>query len=87
MTNPTYARGLTGHFPSNERCNRCDFPLELSTYKGVKVVFNKAARTFLCIKCSTRENKKQNVFATIQDLDNFVNSNSQLKQMIRVNNP
>ena len=67
--------GLTNYCSLNARCDRCDIGLDVSTYKGIKIVFSKSksrARGFLCVTCATRANKNQNVLATIEELDEFV---------------
>lgn len=81
--------GFTTKCSLNKRCDRCDLPLHISTYKGVKVVYSKSkskACGFLCVTCATRINRNQNVLATIEDLENFVSylSNSQIKTKVLV---
>ena len=67
--------GFTNQYSIKARCDRCDLGLGVSTYKGIKIVYSKSksrAHGFLCVTCATRQNKNQNVLATIEELDAFV---------------
>lgn len=81
--------GFTNRYSVDARCDRCDIGLDVSTYKGIKIVFSKSksrAHGFLCVTCATRQNKNQNVLATISELNEFVSyliSNSKTKVLVK----
>jgi len=61
--------GITGSFPHERRCGRCDYPLTHSKHEGVNLVYsrNTTNTNLLCVQCATKSKR-----ITINDLDNYI---------------
>lgn len=68
--------GLQSSFIKGERCRRCDFYLENSTFQGTTVVLSvskSVSRGFMCIGCfSNPNNKSKNYFRTTSQITRFL---------------
>jgi len=66
--------GLIDTCPENARCDRCDLPLQGSTFNDIKIVYAVPKhRTFWCVRCAVRKNK-----VTTEQIEQQVN------QLVRV---
>ena len=66
---------LTQDFRKNLRCDKCDIPLELRTWKDEKIALSTSrnkSHGFICVKCATGSKIGRTYKCTEEQLNEFV---------------
>ena len=66
---------LTENFIQNLRCDRCDIPFELRTWKNKVIALSTSKNQrhgFLCVKCILNSKVSRTFYRTEEQLNEFV---------------